>query len=289
MASSDPLIGTQLGDYKIERLLGTGGMARVYLGYDEKLERHPPVKVTEPTLKAAGEFEDEFRRRFVREARAIARLKHPHSVGVYQFNQVGSLYYMAMELVSGRDLRQILRDHAQEGTLLPRDQLLTVMEDISSALDYAHQQGVIHRDVKPSNIMIKEDGHAVLMDFGLVLRAQEGTLGNTFGSVHYIAPEQAMSSAKAVAQSDLYSLGWCSEMLSGRVVRRRLGRAWRSGTSAILHHRQQKPQHQPDVEQVMMRRSTKNPMAFRLRGGFLCALDGLRAGTGRTTAVGATA
>lgn len=217
MSTNDPLIGKQFGDYKIERLLGTGGMARVYLGYDEKLARHAAVKVSEPTL-VAGEYEDEFRERFLREARSIARLRHPRIIGIYQFNQVGNLYYMAMELVTGNDLRQVLKGFVKTQEYMPQNEILTVMRDIADALDYAHQQGVIHRDVKPSNIMVKEDGHAMLMDFGLALNVPEGTIGNTFGSVHYIAPEQAISSAQAVPQSDLYSLGVVLyEMLTGRV------------------------------------------------------------------------
>lgn len=217
MSTNDPLIGQQFGDYVLQSLLGAGGMARVYMGYDEKLDRYAAVKVSEPQL-IAGEYDDEYRERFLREARAIARLKHPNIIGVYQFNQVGSSYYMAMELVEGRNLHQVLREYVRDNRQIPYEQMLIILRDVASALDYAHEQGIIHRDVKPSNIMIKEDGHATLMDFGLALNVPEGTIGNTFGSVHYIAPEQAISSAQATAQSDLYSLGVVLyEMLTGRV------------------------------------------------------------------------
>lgn len=192
-------------------------MARVYMGYDEKLDRYAAVKVSEPKL-VAGEYDDEFRERFLREARAIARLKHANIIGVYQFNQVGASYYMAMELIEGKNLHQVLREYAKEDKRIGYDQIVMILRDVASALDYAHEQGIIHRDVKPSNIMIKADGHATLMDFGLALNVPEGTIGNTFGSVHYIAPEQAISSAQAVPQSDLYSLGVVLyEMLTGRV------------------------------------------------------------------------
>ena len=101
---------------------------------------------------------------------------------------------------------------------MPRDAMFKILYDIANALDYAHKQDIIHRDVKPSNIIVKSDGHAVLTDFGLALNAVEGTIGNTFGSVHYIAPEQAISSAQSVAQSDQYSMGIIVyEMLTGRV------------------------------------------------------------------------
>lgn len=215
--AGDPLIGTQLGDYKIRRLLGQGGMARVYLGHDSVLQRDAAVKVVDPHFVRDDERE-EYRERFLREARAIARLHHPHIVGVYQFGQSDDLYYMAMVFVEGRDLRYILKDHAAAGTHMASADILRIITDVADALDYAHQAGVIHRDVKPSNIMVGADGHAVLTDFGLVLNVPEGTIGTTFGSVHYIAPEQAESSRMAVPQSDLYGLGVVLyEMLAGRV------------------------------------------------------------------------
>ncbi|MGQ9889337.1 MAG: protein kinase domain-containing protein [Aggregatilineales bacterium] len=215
--ASDPLIGMKLGDYEIRRLLGQGGMARVYLGHDSLLQRNAAVKVADPHFVRDDERE-EYRERFLREARAIARLHHPNIVGVYQFGQANGLYYMAMVFVEGRDLRHILKDHADAGTRMAPAEILRIVTDVADALDYAHQAGVVHRDVKPSNIMVCEDGHAVLTDFGLVLNVPEGTIGMTFGSVHYIAPEQVESSRMAVPQSDLYGLGVVLyEMLTGRV------------------------------------------------------------------------
>jgi serine/threonine protein kinase len=217
MSITDPLIGKRLGDYLIEGVLGTGGMARVYRGYDDNLDRYAAIKVIEPQLIASAE-EDEYRERFLREARAIARLNHSRIVGVYQFNQVGNLYYIAMEYIEGRNLRDILKSYIKQDKLMPTGDMLKVLLDIGDALDYAHKQSIIHRDVKPSNIIVSEEGNAVLTDFGLALNAVEGTIGNTFGSVHYIAPEQAISSAQAVPQSDQYSLGIVAyELLTGRV------------------------------------------------------------------------
>jgi serine/threonine protein kinase len=212
------MIGRKLGDYTIQESLGQGGMAHVYKGFDQNLDRYSAVKVIEPNT-VSYEDEAEYRERFRREARAIARLNHPNIVSVYQFGETpDNMYYMAMQFVDGRDLRQILKDYARRGQRMAYQQILQIVRDIASALDYAHQQGVIHRDVKPSNIMVTADHHAVLTDFGLALSANEGTLGNTFGSVHYIAPEQAVSSAQASPQSDLYSLGVVLyEMLTGRV------------------------------------------------------------------------
>jgi serine/threonine protein kinase len=214
----DPFLNRQLGDYTIQELLGQGGMARVYRGYDKRLDRHAAVKVIDARMNTSNESEAEYRERFQREARAIARLKHNNIVGVYQFGEEGTMYYMAMAYIEGRDLRQMLKDSIRNKTFMPYKQVLSIIKDIAYALDYAHAEGVIHRDIKPSNIMVTPSGQAVLMDFGLALSVPEGSMGGTFGSVHYIAPEQAVSSARAVPQSDLYSLGIVLyEMLTNRV------------------------------------------------------------------------
>jgi serine/threonine protein kinase len=213
----DPLIGQQLGDYTIVSLLGRGGMARVYKGFDARLERYAAVKVIDSQLVNSGDAE-EYRQRFHREARSIARLRHPNIVNVYQFGEYGNLYYMAMMFIEGRDLGNILREHAQQRTRMSYGATMRIARDMGAALDYAHREGVIHRDIKPSNIMVMADGHAILTDFGLALSVPEGSIGNTFGSAHYIAPEQAKASNNAVPQSDLYSLGVVLyQMLAGRV------------------------------------------------------------------------
>ncbi|PJF36364.1 MAG: hypothetical protein CUN49_05765 [Candidatus Thermofonsia Clade 1 bacterium] len=214
---ADPLIGKKLGDYVIQELLGKGGMARVYKGYDERLQRYAAVKVIDSELAVGNQAE--YRMRFEREARAIAKLdQHPNIVKVYQFGEYEQVYFMAMAFIEGKDLRQILREYNERGLRMPHAEVLSVVQGIGDALDYAHSLGVIHRDVKPSNIMITPQKQAVLTDFGLVLSASDGTLGDTFGSAHYIAPEQAVSSKNAVPQSDIYSLGICTyEMLTGRV------------------------------------------------------------------------
>lgn len=262
MTTHDPLIGQQLGDYKIVDVIGHGGMGRVYRGYDEKLQRYAAVKVFDAKGVIDAEM-DEYRERFQREARSVARLRHPNIVDVYQFNQTGTLYYMAMTLVEGRDLRTVLKEHVSAGTRLNREEMLRIISDVASALDYAHAEGVIHRDVKPSNIMIMADGHAMLTDFGLALNVPEGTIGTTFGSVHYIAPEQAMNSAMAVPQSDLYSLGVVLyEILTGKVPFDDP-----SAMSVALKHlsdpppplRKYNPEITPEVEQMVLRALDKDP------------------------------
>src|SRR5258708_39388889 len=213
----DPLLGKQLGDYVIQELLGRGGMARVYKGYDERLQRYAAVKVINSELSGSAD-QVEYAERFRREARAIARLHHPNIVGVYQFGEYETNYYMAMVFIEGKDLRQILKRNAEKSLMMDFTGVLNIVRGIGMALDYAHSRGVIHRDIKPSNIMLDTENLSILTDFGLALNMTEGTLGDTFGSAHYIAPEQAVSSAKAVPQSDLYSLGVCLyEMLAGKV------------------------------------------------------------------------
>jgi serine/threonine protein kinase len=260
--ATDPLIGEKMGDYTIESLLGRGGMARVYQGYDANLDRYAAVKVIDAHLINSDERE-EYYERFQREARAIARLQHPNIVGVYQFGEYEAQYYMAMVFIDGQDLRQVLKGHVKAGTLMSPVLVLKIMQAMTSALDYAHAEGVIHRDIKPSNILVTEDGKAILTDFGLALNLSDGTIGNTFGSAHYIAPEQAVSSAHAVAQSDMYSLGICLyEMLTGSVP---FDDA--SAMSVALKHLSDPPpppsQLNPNipaaVEQVMMRVLEKEP------------------------------
>lgn len=259
----DPIIGKKLGDYAIQSLLGRGGMARVYKGYDAALDRYAAVKVFSGDL-VAGPDEKEYRERFQREARAIARLHHPHIVTLYQFGEMDGLYYMAMAFLDGQDLRVMLKKHAEEEKRIPPVEILKMARQVASALDYAHSHGVIHRDIKPSNIMMTSSG-AVLTDFGLALNVTEGTMGDTFGSAHYIAPEQAVSSARAVPQSDLYSLGVVLyEALTGKVPFDDP-----SAMSVALKHLNDtppppslyNPSLPPGVEQVIFKILSKDPQS----------------------------
>lgn len=210
----DPLIGQQLGDYLVQEMLGQGGMARVYRAVDPNLNRVAAIKVIDP-----GVADDpEYTRRFKREAQAVAKLNHPNIVSIFQFGTAAGMYYMAMAFIDGVDVEWLLNDYRRENRMMSYDSLLKIVGQISSALDYAHKQGVIHRDVKPGNIMVTKQGRAYLTDFGLVRDVAIPTLGEIFGSPKYISPEQAINSAKAVPQSDIYSLGVVIyESLTGRV------------------------------------------------------------------------
>jgi hypothetical protein len=146
-------------------------------------------------------------KRFEREAKAIAQLEHPHIVSLYRYGEANGVLYMAMQYVEGASLDNLLSSYRREGELIPVAEAHRIINQVCQALDYAHRKKVIHRDVKPANIMLDPQGNAVLADFGLALLADVGTRGEIFGTPHYIAPEQAISSAGVVSQSDLYAVG----------------------------------------------------------------------------------
>ncbi len=215
--TDDPMIGQILGDYRIVRLLGKGGMSRVYLATDRNLQRDVALKVITLDRDRANEL----MKRFKREARTIGKLdSHPNIVTVYRYATQEDTHYMAMQLIRGETLTQMLGRLKRKKNYMPYADVLNIMRQVAAALDYAHKNQIIHRDVKPSNIMVEEEtGRVVLMDFGLVMEAgTESTLGTAFGTPRYIAPEQAISSQQAVPQSDIYSLGVILfEMLTGQV------------------------------------------------------------------------
>jgi serine/threonine protein kinase len=197
----DPLIGKQFGDYRLTSVLATGGMSRIYKGMDYKLQRQAAVKVLSQTEIDADKT---LTKRFQREARAVAALEHDNIITIYQYGEQDGVYFLAMKLVKGKDLAQELKRLKKAGKKMEVDRALRIMEQVASALDVAHAAGIVHRDIKPSNILM--DGEkAILTDFGLVLSSVETTMGTAFGTPRYIAPEQAISSNKAVPQSDIYS------------------------------------------------------------------------------------
>jgi serine/threonine protein kinase len=201
--SNDSLLNIQLDEYRLERMLGQGGMARVYRGIDTKLQRYVAIKVIESQFRS----DEEYTRRFEREAQAIARLHHPNIVTLYRYGNVDGLLYMAMQYIKGTDLSELLAQYKADNEFMAPEEVLRIIRDVGRGLDYVHQQGTIHRDIKPSNIMLTEDGTAVIADFGLALMSDVGTRGEILGTPRYLSPEQAVSSAKVVPQSDIYALG----------------------------------------------------------------------------------
>lgn len=204
-STKDIFIGKQLGDYRLTSKLASGGMARVYKAMDYKLQRQAAVKVLE---KEKAEDDKTLTARFQREARAVAALEHDNIITIYQYGEDEDVYFLAMKLVKGRDLANELGRLRRTKKLMSIERALHIMKQVASALDYAHAAGIIHRDIKPSNILLDKDDKAILTDFGLVLRASSHTtMGTAFGTPRYIAPEQAVSSNKALPQSDIYALG----------------------------------------------------------------------------------
>jgi serine/threonine protein kinase len=205
------LIGQTLGKYQIIEQVGKGGMATVFKAYQPGLERYVAVKV----LPAYYAHEAGFEERFTREAKAIARLDHPHILPVYDFGQDDGLSYIVMKYVPGGTLKKRL------GTPLVTQEALGILKQIAAALDHAHDVGILHRDVKPGNILIDEKGWVYLSDFGLA-KMVEGSVqltgtGTGVGTPAYMSPEQGQGLA-VDERTDVYSLGIILyEMLTGRV------------------------------------------------------------------------
>jgi tRNA A-37 threonylcarbamoyl transferase component Bud32 len=202
MPVSEALVGRQFANFSIRRLLGRGGMAEVYYGWDVKLERPVALKI----IDARYRNDPLYAQRFVHEARAMAAWHHPNIIPIYYADDEAGYTYYVMEYIQGMDLEQILNEYKDRNELIPHADAIRIGRAAADALDYAHRHGVIHRDVKPSNLLISADNRVVLTDFGLALSIQIGSIGSVFGSPHYIAPEQARNSSQAVPQSDLYAL-----------------------------------------------------------------------------------
>jgi serine/threonine protein kinase/beta-lactam-binding protein with PASTA domain len=207
----DPLLGRMLdGRYRVEQRIAAGGMATVYRALDTRLDRVVALKV----MHAGLATDPDFTARFIREAKAVARLSHPNVVNVYDQGEDSGTVFLTMEYVPGWTLRDLLQDR---GALSPRT-VLDILEPILAALGAAHRAGLVHRDVKPENVLLTEDGRVKVADFGLV-RAMTGessvTTGQVMGTVAYLAPEQIEQGATD-PRTDVYACGvMMFEMLTG--------------------------------------------------------------------------
>ncbi|MFC2030241.1 serine/threonine-protein kinase, partial [Chloroflexota bacterium] len=259
------LTGRTLGSYQILEEIGRGGMAQVYRAYQPSLNRNVAVKVLPPQLAIDRKFVD----RFVREARAAASLRHPHIVIIHDVGEQDGLYYMVMEYLTGQTLRQLIR---KEGSLPPA-RVTSIMDQLASALDYAHRNGFIHRDVKPSNIFVGEGDRVTLTDFGIAKAASEAQQltreGTLMGTPEYMSPEQA-EGRTVDYRSDLYALGVVLyHMLTGRVPFRRTTPA--ATLHAVIYEpppppRQIQPSVPVAVESVVLKSVAKSPGERYQRG-----------------------
>ena len=213
-ASHESLIGKPLGDYRVESLLGSGGMGEVYLAHDSKLNRKAALKILPRHFVADAERADRFRR----EALALSALNHPNLITIYEVGESGGVNFIAMEFVVGRTLRSMT-----DGGLSLKESL-AVASQVAEALAAAHQAGIVHRDIKPDNIMVRADGYVKLLDFGLAkltasadgADAAQTRAGTAMGTLAYMSPEQA--SGEAIDQrTDIWSLGVVLyEIVTGR-------------------------------------------------------------------------
>ncbi|MBC7871635.1 MAG: serine/threonine protein kinase, partial [Chitinophagaceae bacterium] len=212
-------MSASLGRYEVRERLGTGGMARVFKGYDTNLDRVVAIKILHEHLADEPTFKD----RFEREAKLVGSLNHPHIVQMYDYNTIyrggQSIYYMVMSYLPGPTLREVMSEISAKGDHLSHERVLQIMLILLEALGYAHDRGMIHRDVKPANILMNERNDPVLTDFGIARLVEGSSLtqeGLTVGTPAYMSPEQA-TGEMVDGRTDLYALGIILyELLAGK-------------------------------------------------------------------------
>lgn len=252
------LIGRSInGRYKILELIGGGGMSNVYLAHDMILDRDIAIKI----LRYDFSNEEELRRRFQREALSTTSLAHPHIVNIFDVGEEGSLHYLVMEYVPGKTLKEYIIDNSP----VAPEQAVKIMKQLASALAHAHQNQIVHRDIKPQNILMDAEGNVKISDFGIAmaLSATSYTQTNSvLGTVHYLSPEQARGGT-ANKKSDIYSLGIVMfELLTGK-----LPFSGESAVSIALKHLQTEtpslreivPSMPQSLENVVLKATAKNP------------------------------
>lgn len=252
------LIGKRIsGRYKIITMIGGGGMANVYLAHDMILDRDVAVKI----LRLDFADEDEFIRRFQREAQSATSLNHPNIVNIFDVGEEDNIYYIVMEFVDGMTLKQYIQSYHP----ISVEKVIDVIKQLTSALSHAHYNHIIHRDIKPQNILIDHDGNVKITDFGIAMALTATSITQTnavLGSVHYLSPEQARG-GMATKKSDIYSLGIVMfELLTGR-----LPFSGESAVSIALKHLQSdtpsptrwNPDIPQSVENIVLKATAKDP------------------------------
>ncbi|HEY4578359.1 MAG TPA: Stk1 family PASTA domain-containing Ser/Thr kinase, partial [Savagea sp.] len=251
------MIGKRIGErYELLQVIGEGGMSRVYLAKDIILDREVAIKI----LHYDFAHEDDLKKRFQREALSATSLTHPNIVDIYDVGEDGELHYLVMEYING----QTLKTYIQQKGRLTADEAVPIMKQLVSAISHAHHSGIIHRDIKPQNILMDAEGEVKITDFGIAmaLNATAYTKTNSIiGTVHYLSPEQARGGI-ASKRSDLYSLGIVFyELLTGE-----LPFAAESAVAIALKHLQEEipsvrarfPDIPQSVENVILKSTAKN-------------------------------
>ena len=255
------LEGTTLGRYRVLARLGRGGMADVYKGFQPSLDRYVAIKVLHPSMVDDKEFVG----RFQREAKSVAALRHPNIIQVFDYDSQGDTYYMVMEYIDGPTLKAALEEVHRRREQVPLEVALRIVSDVGGALSYAHEAGVVHRDVKPANILLDRSGRIILTDFGVakILTGTKVTVtGTVLGTPAYMSPEQGMGE-HGDSRSDIYSLGVVLyELATGRLP-------FDADTplAVLLKHvhdplplpRQVNPSLPEEVERIILKALAKDP------------------------------
>ncbi len=278
-----PVETRQFGPYQLTQLLGRGGMGEVYKGYHSSLNREVAIKVLPATLNTDATA----RKRFEAEAQIVAGLHHPNIIQVFDFGETEGMYYMVMEYVDGRDLAQYMRQNAP----LPLDTVRSIFQEVADALDYANQAGYIHRDVKPSNVMLQPTTNtstgkpfrAILMDFGIakIINSDSSLTGSgvVVGTFSYMAPEQIMADRQIDQRADIYALGvMLYQMITGKLP----FESDNPGTIIFSHlnrpapdPRDSRPELPESISRAVLRSMAKDPAdRFPSAGAFAAALAG---------------
>ena len=269
--------GQKISDrYEIIRSIGEGGMANVYLGYDTILDRQVAIKV----LRGDLSNDEKFVRRFQREALSASSLAHPNIVEMYDVGEDDGIYYIVMEYIEGKTLKQLLKKRGS----LTLSEAIDIMFQLTDGMAHAHDSYIIHRDLKPQNIMIKDDGQIKITDFGIAMALNSTQLTQTnsvMGSVHYLPPEQASGKGSTI-KSDIYSMGIIFyELLTGSLP----FKGENAVEIALKHMREPLPNVRDDnpsipqsVENIILRATAKNPKnryedAKSMHDDLLTALD----------------
>src|SRR5690242_10913216 len=257
MAVSDALIGTLFdGRYRVERRLGSGGMANVYLAEDQELGRRVAIKI----LNDRHAHDEQFVERFRREATHAAALNHPNIVSIYDRGEAEGTYYIAMEFLDGRSLKELIVTRGPA----PVHVAIDYARQILAALRFAHRNSIVHRDIKPHNVVVDDDGRLKVTDFGIARAgaSQMTEVGSIIGTAQYLSPEQARG-APVDPASDLYSLGIVLyELLTGTVPF-----TGETPVEIAMKHLQatpeppsaKRPEIPPDLDKVVLRALAKNP------------------------------